>query len=343
MQFAIDAAERGLVPDAGLKLGIRRLLAQTLKEQGRGAPEGPRRRAQKFVASMRQAPIALHTREANEQHYEVPPAFFLEVLGPRLKYSSCLFKPGVTDLGEAEDAMLALTCQRAKLRDGQDILELGCGWGSLSLWMAQHYPKSRVLSVSNSAPQRAFILARARERGLSNLEVVTCDMNDFATDRAFDRVVSVEMFEHMRNWEALLGRVASWLRPGGLFFFHIFTHREFVYPYETEGEENWMGRYFFTGGIMPADWLPYAFQRDLTVEEHWRVSGVHYQKTALAWLANQDAKKERVMEILRGAYGKKEAERWFHRWRLFFLACAELWGWDEGREWMVSHYRMKKR
>lgn len=342
MKLAIDAAERGLVPDAALRAGIRSLLKSTLREQGRGAPEGPRNRARKFIAHMRQAPVALHTQDANRQHYEVPPAFFLEALGPRLKYSSCFYRPGVDDLGAAEEAMLELSCKRAQLRDGQAILELGCGWGSLTLWMAEKYPNAQILAVSNSNPQREHIMARAAERGLANIRVRTCDMNEFDPGAAFDRIVSVEMFEHMRNWDELFRRCASWLLPGGRMFLHVFSHRDFLYPYETEGEENWMGRYFFTGGIMPSDWLPYVFSRDLRIEDHWRVCGTHYSKTALGWLENIDAKRERVEAILGDAYGPAEAARWRNRWRMFFLACAELWGWDQGREWFVSHYRLKR-
>jgi cyclopropane-fatty-acyl-phospholipid synthase len=237
--------------------------------------------------------------------------------------------------------MLAVTAERAGLADGQDVLELGCGWGSLTLWMAEHYPASRITAVSNSRTQREFILARAAERGLRNVEVITADANVFATERRFDRVVSVEMFEHMRNYAVLMERISTWLRPGGKLFVHIFCHRSLMYPFTTDREDDWMGRYFFTGGLMPAESTLLYFQDHLRLEEQWRVSGVHYEKTSNAWLANMDARRDAVLQVLRGAYGA-EAERWFHRWRMFFMACAELFGFDGGTQWWVAHYRFAR-
>ncbi|MCA9321407.1 MAG: class I SAM-dependent methyltransferase, partial [Planctomycetes bacterium] len=247
---------------------------------------------------------------------------------------------GVNSLGEAEAQALVETCDRAGLADGQSILELGCGWGSLSLWMAERYPLSRITSVSNSAPQRAFIEQRAAERGLRNLEVITADMNDFDAPGRYDRIVSVEMFEHMRNYDRLFERVASWLAPGGSLFAHIFCHRDRAYPFETDGTDNWMGRYFFTGGIMPSADLLGRFPEHLRVSRQWRWDGTHYQKTAEAWLGNLDANREAVMPVLRAAYGP-EANRWFHRWRVFFMSCAELFGYCDGTEWFVTHIRFE--
>lgn len=330
----------GWLPDRLLRLGIRRILAARLAEESRGGPDAIEQRRRGWIEECRRGPVAIATADANAQHYEVPAAFFVPVLGPRLKYSSCWWPPGVTTLDAAEGAMLALTCERAALADGQRVLELGCGWGSLSLWMAERYPASTITAVSNSASQKRFIDARAGERGVRNLEVVTADMNEFAppSGRApFDRVVSVEMFEHMRNYEELLRRIAGWLVPDGRLFVHIFTHRTFAYPYEDRGPSDWMARHFFTGGQMPSHDLLRSFDRDLTVVESWRIDGTHYARTLEAWLARMDAARDAIIPIFREVYGANDAERWWHQWRVFFLACAELFAYRGGEEWGVSH------
>jgi cyclopropane-fatty-acyl-phospholipid synthase len=336
--------ERDLLPDFLIRFGIRRLLAARLREEDKGDPEAQQAHFMRFVESLRASPVAIETRAANEQHYELPCEFFELVLGRHLKYSSCYFDPGVASLDEAEARMLALTCERARLADGDRILELGCGWGSLTLWMAEHYPNARITAVSNSRTQKQFIEARAAERGLVNVEVLTRDANvlDFPADRRFDRAVSVEMFEHMRNYQTLLGRIAGWLRPGGTLFVHIFTNVRYAYPFEVRDESDWMARYFFTGGIMPSDHLLAYFQRDLRLSEHWRVDGTHYQKTAEAWLTNMDRERARVLPVLAATYGAAEARRWWVYWRVFFMSCAELFGYDAGREWLVSHYLFER-
>ncbi len=337
---AIAAVERGLVPDPLIRVGIRRLLGRRLAGLTLGDVERELAVRRAFFDELAAGPVAIETATANEQHYELPPRFFRTVLGPRLKYSACWWPEGVDDLATAETRTLELTCARAGLTDGMDILELGCGWGSLSLWMAERYPRSRILAVSNSRPQGEHIRSTAKERGLTNFEVVTADMNVFEPGRRFDRVVSLEMFEHMRNWAELYRRIATWLEPGGALFMHVFCHREHAYPYVAANDSDWMARHFFTGGIMPSDDQPYHFAEHLRVTGHWRLDGRHYSRTLEAWLARMDAARDRLMPLFREVYGG-DAARWFRRWRVFFLACSELFRYRQGQEWFVSHYLLE--
>ena len=338
----LGLAERGLLPDALLRLGIRRLCAQRLAEEYAGGAQRMARRYARRLEALRQSPIAVHADAANAQHYELPAAFFEHCLGPRLKYSCCYYPRGGETLAQAEEAMLALYGERAELADGQDILELGCGWGSLTLWMAEHYPRARIVAVSNSRGQRLHIEAQCRARGLANVRVLTADVSTLALEAArSDRCVADEMFAHMRKYDTLLGRIAHWLRPGGKLFVHVFAHRTLMYPFQTQGRDNWLGRHFFTGGLMPAADTLLWFQRDLAIEQRWLVDGRHYQRTANHWLARQDAAREAVLAELTTAYGP-QARLWFQRWRMFWMACAELFGHAGGSEWLVAHYRFAR-
>lgn len=343
MKYALSLAEKGLVPDALIRAGIRKLLRHRLEEINPGNCEERSKLLQRFLQQMRESPIALHTQEANDQHYELPPEFFEKVLGKHLKYSSCYYANGDESLDQAEAAMLELYGERAELAEGQDILELGCGWGSLTLWMAERYRNSRITAVSNSAPQRHFINARCAERGLDNVEVITCDMNEFRAEGHYDRIVSVEMFEHLRNYRAMLQRANSWLKDDGKLFIHIFVHSRHPYLFEVKSEDDWMSKYFFTGGMMPSDDLLHYLQEDLSLESHWRVSGSHYGRTARHWLEKLDAQRDEILQIFAKTYGANQSGIWLERWRMFFMSCEELFGFAEGQEWWVAHYLMSKR
>jgi cyclopropane-fatty-acyl-phospholipid synthase len=338
---ALGWVELGLVPDRVVRAGIRRLLAQRLQEIDADDIESAGAHAEEFVEMMDGSPIAPLPEKANEQHYELPAEFFVEVLGPHRKYSSCYWGPGEQTLERAESESLRITCERAGIADGMQILELGCGWGSLTLWMAREYPAARITAVSNSSGQRAYIEEAAAREGLDNLRVITADMNDFDIDQQFDRVVSLEMFEHMRNYRRLFARVHGWLQPGGRFFMHIFCHRLIPYEFVERDASDWMSRHFFSGGIMPSDALPLRFQDDLRLRQQWRWNGRHYEKTLNAWLAKMDARKPQLMPILESVYGDQAAV-WWMRWRVFFMACAELFGYHDGREWWVSHYLFER-
>ncbi len=335
----LQLAEKGLIPDFLLRKGIQKLCQQRLLDEGAQDVSLADQRFNDLIKQLKESPIAIETKAANEQHYELPTEFFKLCLGSRLKYSSAFYPDGTESLDEAEVHMLKLYSQRADLHDAQDILELGCGWGSLTLWMAEQYPNSKITAVSNSATQRAHIQAQCQLRGFEHVTVITQDVNglDFPASQ-FDRCVSVEMFEHMRNYQALLGSISRWLKPEGKLFVHIFVHKYLMYPFETDGDDNWMGKYFFTGGLMPSADTLLHFNEKLSIDQRWLVPGRHYAQTANHWLENQDKHSEQVLAILQNAYGNELAKLWAQRWRMFWMACAELFAFNNGNEWMVAHY-----
>lgn len=345
MKIAEQLLEQNLAPDWLTRLGIRRLLASRLAQESSSDIEQEIRRKMSIIANLRAAPIAVDQEKANEQHYEVPTAFFLLHLGKRMKYSSCYYETPDMSLDDAEDAMLRLYCERAGIKNGMTVLDLGCGWGSLSLYIAEHYRGCKVVGLSNSWTQREFIEGRAKERALSNVKIVTADVASIEQvdgGTTFDVVMSIEMFEHMRNYGQLLRKVNRWLKKGGKLFVHIFCHTRFIYCMETEGPTNWMGRYFFTGGTMPCDDVLTYFQDEVRLVDRWRVDGRHYAQTAEHWLQRFDANVDKIRPELRAAYGK-EATKWEAYWRTFYLSVAELFGYRNGQEWHVAHYLFEKR
>jgi cyclopropane-fatty-acyl-phospholipid synthase len=331
----IELAETGLIPDSVIRIGIRRLLRRRLATVSAD-------QTSEFVGQLRNSPLAVETDAANRQHYEVPAEFFERVLGPRLKYSACLFPTAGTTLADAEEEMLRETCRRAEIKDGMSVLELGCGWGSLTLWMAEQYPVCQVTAVSNSASQRAFIERCASVRGLTNVRVITADMRNFSTTQRFERVLSVEMFEHMRNYELLFRRISNWLTDDGRAFVHVFCHRDTPYLFETKGATNWMGRHFFTGGTMPSEDLFGHFGEDLKIQRQWRVNGMHYWRTCEQWLKNADCNRAEILARFERDLSPREAKRHLQRWRIFFMACAELFRYGGGEEWFVAHYLLQQ-
>ncbi len=335
--------ETNLVPDWLLRAAIRTIIETSTRQRYRISREDREAERLALLDRLRQSPIAVDADEANRQHYEVPAEFFHLVLGARKKYSCCYWPEGVHLLDQAEDAMLQLTCERAQLEDGMNILDLGCGWGSFCIWVAEHYPNSRVLAVSNSRTQKEYIDAQCRQRNIRTVETLTADVTHLQLDRRFDRIVSIEMFEHMKNYEWLMSNLADCLKPGGKLFVHIFSHREFAYEYDASNPTDWMAQTFFTGGLMPSDDLLLHFQRDLILSGHWRMSGQHYARTLHAWLNQLDRRELEVRKVLAGAYGLEKETLWLVNWRLFFMACEETWNLRHGEEYLVSHYLFDKR
>ena len=339
----LSLAENGKVNDFFLRFGIRSLLRYRLYCEKSSDVSNEINKLQEFISSVTKEVIAKDQDAANEQHYMIPSAFYDKCLGPRKKYSSCVWEGTTTNLEDAEIKSLKQICERAEIVDGQEILELGCGWGSLTLWLGENYPKSQITALSNSSSQREYILSKAREKSLNNINVITADIANYNDTKQYDRIVSIEMFEHVRNHKALLKKISTWLKNNGQLFVHIFSHAKYAYLFETEGDDNWMGRYFFTGGMMPSDSLFLYYQDDLTIKKHWRLNGKNYGKTADAWLENIDKNKETVLPVLKEIYGENQEIIWFNRWRIFFLACSELFAFRNGNEWFVSHYLFRRK
>ena len=338
MSIGIKWAESGHIPEVPMRWGMRRLLKKRLKKESSGGEK----RKESVLKTFLEAPVAINTDKANEQHYALPPEFMETVLGRRLKYSSGYWPQGVKTLDDAEDAALELVASRATLEDGMQILELGCGWGAFSLWAAERYPNASLVAASNSASQRKYIEEKAAKKKITNIRVITADINTFTIEETFDRIVTIEMLEHVRNHARIFQRIADWLKPDGQLFVHVFSHHTYAYPFEVDGDKDWMARYFFSGGIMPSHDLFRNYSQDLQIKKDWQLSGIHYQKTLDAWLRKQEAAKPKVLEIFKNTYGPDNAEIWFHRWRMFFMACSELFGYAGGKEWGVSHYLFEK-
>ena len=342
MSFALNLAEKNLLPDWLIRIGIRKLLKDRIVEICSDSYENQQKNKIDFIHNMNRSPIAVDTNLANEQHYEVPAEFYDYALGKNKKYSSCYWNNKTETLDAAEQLALNKTCEHAELKNGHSILELGCGWGSLTLWMAKKYPKSKITAVSNSHSQRKYIENQAKQRKLTNVKMITGNMTEFYTKSKFGRIVSVEMFEHMRNIAVLYQKISTWLKKDGKFLKQIFVHKSAPYLFKVKDKNDWMSQYFFSGGMMPSIDLPLYFQSSLKIEQQWLWDGTHYAKTAREWLNNTDKNKAEIINIFKNCYGSDNAQLWLQRWRIFFMACEELWNYDQGQEWMVAHYLFSK-
>ena len=333
--LGIKLIELGVIPESILRVAIKKLIQKRLLEIPVNSEVRKSQKAN-FIEELQSSPIALSTKIANEQHYEVPPAFFQEIMGAHLKYSCGLFDKNTISLDEAEENMLQLYIERLDIKNNQKILDLGCGWGSFSLYAAAKFPNSTFVAVSNSNDQIEFINNTAAARSLENIKAIKQDMNNLSLDESFDRIISIEMFEHMRNYGALLKKLRNHLHNDGKMFVHIFTHRDHPYPYEVRGPSDWMSKYFFTSGLMPSHDIFSYFEEDLVVEQSWKINGSHYARTCNLWLENHYKNKKTILDIFTGHY--PNPRQWFVRWQLFFLACEKLFAYNEGKEWFVSHY-----
>ena len=332
-KFLLTIAELGLIPDVFIKTAVRFITKKRLNESG------IHENKLNVIKSISEGGIAEKTDDANEQHYEVPPEFFKYALGKNLKYS-CSFFDKTDSLDEAEKSMIELYIERADIQEGHDILDLGCGWGSFSLYVAEKYPSVSITAVSNSKDQIAFIQNEAKRRGLFNIKASKMDVNNLDLDNKFDRIVSIEMFEHLRNYKLILNSLNSLLKPDGRLFVHIFCHKELTYFYEIKNSYDWMTKYFFEGGIMPSQDIFKYFDDELEVINQWDVNGNHYAKTCKAWLNNHYKNKDKILDIFDKHYDKPRI--WFNRWRIFFLSCEAFFAINNGREYFVSHYLLKK-
>jgi len=328
--------ETDFIPETIIRIVVRAMLSQKLKEEQLSTPQKKQERLMQFVEELKLSPIAIETKAANKQHYELPTSFFQLILGPNLKYSCALWNNPQDTLEQAEENMLSLYCKRAEITDGQSILDLGCGWGSMSLYLAKNYPNSKITALSNSSTQREYIENKANQLKLNNLKVITANISEYSTESKYDRIVSIEMFEHMKNYQELLRKLKIWLLPKGKLFVHIFCHKDYAYNYDSE--TDWLAEHFFSGGTMPSNDLLLYFQNDFSLSNHWVIDGEHYKKTANAWLANMKKHKKNILSIISSTYGDRETKKWWVYWKLFFIACAETWGYQKGSQWLVSHY-----
>ncbi len=331
----------GRLPDFVIRLGIKFLNKRRLQEHYSLSSEIRHEKLKEFMLQLKTGPISVNTKTTNAQHYELPTEFFKIVLGPKLKYSCSYFNSKKDTLAEADENMLNIYLQRAKIKNSDEILELGCGWGSLTVYMATQFPKSKITAISNSSVQKKYIDQLLKKRKIKNVNVITSDFNDFSTQKKFDKVVSIEMFEHIRNYEKAFQKVHSFLKKGGQCFIHIFAHREIAYPFEVKDDSDWMSKYFFTGGTMPSNHLFTYFCHPLKINDHWVVNGKQYTYTADKWLENMDANKERVLKIFQDVY-EDEYKIWYQYWRIFFMSVAELFGYKNGNEWVINHYLFEK-